>query len=57
MDPRYVKIITRVLTIDIDKNGKKTQSEQIIGHHICTDVDWAKFAPPSEIAAPMFERM
>ena len=57
MDPRYVKMITRVYRLDRDKDDRKTKSEQIIGHHICTDDDWAQFAPPSEIAVPLFERI
>ena len=47
MDPRYVKIITRLVTRDADGN----ESEQMIGHHACTDEDWALFAPPSAQAA------
>ena len=47
LDPRYVKMITRVYFQDADGN----KSEQIIGHHACTDEDWAQFAPPSETAS------
>ena len=47
LDPRYVKMITRLYTKDNDGN----KSEQMIGHHACTDDDWALFAPPSAAAA------
>ena len=47
LDPRYVKIITRLYR----KNSDGSMSEQIIGHHACTDEDWDLFAPPSTIAA------
>ena len=47
LDPRYVKMITRVYTQEADGN----KSEQIIGHHACTDDDWAQFYPPSEAAS------
>ena len=46
LDPRYVKMITRLITNDADGN----ESEQMIGHHACTDDDWALFAPPSAAA-------
>ena len=48
LDPRYVKTLTYVHTRDNDGN----KSEQMIGHHACTDEDWAQFAPPSEAASP-----
>ena len=46
LDPRYVKMITRLYTEDSNGNS----SEQMIGHHACTDDDWALFAPPSALA-------
>ena len=46
LDPRYVKMITRLYMKDSDGN----ESEQMIGHHACTDDDWALFAPPSAAA-------
>ena len=45
LDPRYVKIITRIRTFDADWN----ETEQIIGHHACTDEEYAQFAEPSEL--------
>ena len=52
MDPRYVKIITRLVKKDNDGN----MSEQMIGHHACTDDDWALFAPPHALANSGFKR-
>ena len=48
LDPRYVKMLTKVFWKDADGNKGNT----IIGKHACTDNDWAKFAPPSETATP-----
>ena len=47
LDPHYVKMITRVYKQDADGN----KSEQVIGHHACTDDDWTQFAPPSKTAS------
>ena len=53
LDPRYVKMITRIYTKYED--GEK--SEKIIDLHACNDDDWAQFAPPSEKAVPTFKRI
>ena len=42
LDPRYVKVIARVFT----KFANGTETELVVGHHPCTDDDWAQFAPP-----------
>ena len=54
LDPRYVKIITRIKTKD---PGTNTESDKFIGHHPCTADDWAKFAPPSKAASVKFARI
>ena len=51
LDPRYVKIITRVYTSFA--NG--TATERLIGHHPCTEDDWAKFAPPDKSAEVLLQ--
>ena len=53
LDPRYVKIITRV----VHKSFNGTDTEHVVDHHPCTDDDWAQFAPPDEEAEDLLRKI
>ena len=53
LDPRFVKVITRVHT----KFSNGTKTEHVVDHHPCTDDDWAQFAPPDESAEDFLRKI
>ena len=53
LDPRYVKVIARVFT----KFANGTETELVVGHHPCTDDDWAQFAPPQETDEELLDKI
>ena len=53
LDPRYVKVIARVLT----RFAGEPPTERVIDHHPCTDDDWAKFSPPDETAVVLLRKI